>query len=497
MVTVFTLGVAGLTATAGGPEGAKGPDRSAWQARAATGDGDGAPCSMPGSAQGEDQEAASQPWCTGSDAEEEALRQQLAEQPLEQLVEQLIMLEYNTEASSALAELQSLLESYELGGFVLEDETSSSLFLEPGFSELADTRQLGDVTHPFVSVNEEGGPVQFSTPRYFDPDNDLIGCTTVGPIPGYTSDSPIDAEGWTCPDHSWAEDVQYVPYLRNAHSMPTTWTRAQTREQLAEVGDAMDKLGLNLTLAPVLGVSDGTSESSLLGDRTFADDPQTVERYARAFSRGVGEGSQSRVKTVVKHFPGLGTVATNTDDSTGVSAPLSELETRDLLPYDKSITDYYEASGVMMSNAAVPGLTCSVDAPTDECTQPATLTPAAYELLRGKYNWNGMVITDTLQTSAVLQDGLTIDQAAREAFAAGADLVEVKPTPDSAGDPPTLAQYEQTIDEVRSEIIAWVQEDPYVRRGRVVESVLRIVQAKSDPWAEPAQPTPGDVSYTG
>ena len=394
--------------------------------------------------------------------------------------------------ATATDELLSLLDRYNLAGFTLE-EGNEALFLDPGLADVGLEATRG--VPPFVAVNEEGGTVQVADERTFDQAQDWIGCTNIGPIPRYVQRDPVPWGSFECVDSTWPppgthteqEDLGYFPYLRDAFSMASgtgpgeRWTPKQTRRHLEDVGRALVRINTNLDLAPVLGISDGTSTSSLLGDRVFADDAKTVVTYATAFSQGIHRGSRSQVGTVVKHFPGLGTVVSNTDDAPGVSAPLTELQQESLVPYEH--LDRYDAVAVMMSDAAVPGLTCPADATPDACEAepPASLTPAAYQLLRSEpYGWKGVIVTDTLSGGAILYNGRTVEQAAQEAVAAGADLIEFKPTPppDAPTDwAPTAEDNVRTIDAAIAAIKAWAGTDP-ARLRQIERSAVRVVKAK-------------------
>ena len=394
--------------------------------------------------------------------------------------------------SAAVDELLQLVEHHNLAGFTLE-EGNEALFVDPRLAEVEQHEARG--VRPFVAVNEEGGTVQVAQERTFDQAHDWIGCTNLGPLTGYVQRDPVRWGDFKCVDNTWPppgthterEDLRYFPYLRDAFAMASgtnpgeRWTPKQTRRHLEDIGRALVRIHANLDLAPVLGVSDGTTTSSLLGDRVFADDPKTVTTYATAFSAGVHRGSRSRVATVVKHFPGLGTVTSNTDDAPGVSAPLAQLKQQSLVPYEH--LDRYDAVAVMMSDAAVPGLTCPADATDEECIAqpPASLTRAAYELLRSEpYGWDGVIVTDTLSGGAVLYDGRTIEQAAREAVAAGADLIEIKPTPPPLAGPdwyPTAGDDTATIEGAVTAIERWAGDDP-ARLRQIEQSAIRVVRAK-------------------
>jgi Glycosyl hydrolase family 3 N terminal domain len=403
---------------------------------------------------------------------------------LDAMVGQMFLLEFNADAAryiaakggdhhAAIADMLDLAAEFHLGGFVNEGG-NDALYLDPDFGSVSRTA-THDGLRLLVAVNEEGGEVQFPSNRWYDHQVEWIGCTSLGVIPGYRAENPPPETRWACPDHAWPADTTYLPFLRNAHLMGAMWTPAETETQARDIGRAMARLNITMDLAPVLGVSDGTDKASFLSDRTFADDPAKVGDWARAFSRGVRAGGGGRVVTVVKHFPGLGTAHDDTDDRATKTAPLAALEQRDLLPYSEPIDAYYGASAVMMSNAIVPGLTCPVDDPT--CAVPATLSPDAYALLRGRYGWAGPITTDTLQTPAVLGSDRTMGEAVVSAIEAGADFVMFKP--DDRRDDRPMSDYRAMLTEVRDAVLAWIAKDPEARTLRISQSIDRIRTLKA------------------
>lgn len=164
----------------------------------------------------------------------------------------------------------------------------------------------------------------------------------------------------------------------------------------------MGDLSLNMDLAPVVDVG-----TQAIGDRTFSDDPVVVTKYAGAFAaglRGVG------VIPTLKHFPGLGSATGNTDFEAATTPPLSELRKTDLKPYEALLDE--EPVTVMFANAVVPGLTAGT---------PASLSPAAYKLLRKDLDFDGVAITDSLSAVAITNDN-SVPEAVEKAIVAGADI---------------------------------------------------------------------------
>lgn len=160
---------------------------------------------------------------------------------------------------------------------------------------------------------------------------------------------------------------------------------------------------------------------------------------------------------------------------------MSELKKQSLVPYES--LEQYDAMAVMMSNASVPGLTCPEDATKEECFThpPATLTKAAYELLRSEpYGWEGVIVTDTLSGGSVIYDGRTLPQASRQAVAAGADLIEIQPVPPPGASEnwyPSTQDNRRTLAAAIAKIRNWVGDDPD-RREQITESAVRVVEAK-------------------
>jgi len=405
------------------------------------------------------------------------------------MVSQMILVEFVVDAdryvdakggshAAAIQDILDLFTDYGVGGFVLEGG-NDALHLDPAFAAVRLAETPGGLA-PLVAVNEEGGRVQMPSNYWWDHQAEWIGCTSLGPIPDFRAQNPPPATDWVCPNHAWAADINYLPFLRSAHLMGEQWTAAETKSHAEDIGRALALLNITMDLAPVLGISNGTSAASFLADRTFADDPATVVVHARAFSQGIHAGSGGRVATIVKHFPGLGGVHTDTDDGPARTAPLSKLTDRGLVPYREPIADYYGAAAVMMSNAIVPGLTCPLD--DQACAIPATLSSAAYQLLRGTYGWDGLIMTDTLQTKAVLVPGRTLPEAVVAAVESGADLVMFKPDDDNRD----MSAYRTLLTDVQQAMLDWVAADPVPRTARIRQSFDRIRTVKASMADRPA-----------
>jgi beta-N-acetylhexosaminidase len=165
-------------------------------------------------------------------------------------------------------------------------------------------------------------------------------------------------------------------------------------------------LGINMVLAPVVDVGSAGG----IGDRSFGDTSEVVTAKAGAYARGLRAGG---VLPVLKHFPGQGHADADTHESVATVPELALLRTSDLLPYDTLLDE--DPVGVMVGHVDVPDLT--------EDGLPASLSPAAIGLLRGGYEFDGLVMTDDLAAMKAVLSRFGVPEAAERALAAGADVL--------------------------------------------------------------------------
>ena len=181
-----------------------------------------------------------------------------------------------------------------------------------------------------------------------------------------------------------------------------------SRDQGGRTAANLRDLGVNVDLAPVLDVPrpGGTIAET---DRGFGSSAASVAATAVPFAAGLQGGG---VAATGKHFPGLGSARINTDDAVQ-RIGLSQRTLRDV---DEAPYRRFAASGgemVMLSTAIYPAFS----------PQPAAFSGAiASGELRGRLGFEGVSITDALDTVAVRAFGGTV-KVATAAARAGADLL--------------------------------------------------------------------------
>jgi beta-N-acetylhexosaminidase len=167
-------------------------------------------------------------------------------------------------------------------------------------------------------------------------------------------------------------------------------------------------VGVNVDLAPVLDVGrpGGVIAET---ERSFGQTAARVEATAIPFAKGLQAGG---VVATGKHFPGFGAAVENTDFSTErIDLSKAELRRVDEKPY----AGFIDAGGemVMLSTAIYPAFSDS----------PAAFTRAIVTgELRNRLGFEGVSITDALETPAVEDFGGTAEAAVAGARA-GADLL--------------------------------------------------------------------------
>ncbi|MEV0945293.1 glycoside hydrolase family 3 N-terminal domain-containing protein [Rhodococcus sp. NPDC049939] len=198
----------------------------------------------------------------------------------------------------------------------------------------------------------------------------------------------------------------------SARQTAATMTEEQTYQMALERGRGLKELGVTVNFAPDVDVS-SQPDNSVIGDRSYSDDPDVVTRYAGAYARGMRDAG---ILPVIKHFPGHGSASGDSHTGAVTTPPLDELRTKDLIPFrDLGPTGV----GVMLGHLEVPGLTAP--------GIPASISPDAVALLRdgsgyGAAPFTGPIFTDDLSGMKAISDRYDIAEAVEIALESGVDV---------------------------------------------------------------------------
>jgi len=147
--------------------------------------------------------------------------------------------------------------------------------------------------------------------------------------------------------------------------------------------------GVDLSFAPVVDLGRG---NLAIGDRAFAEDPQVVAEFTRAYVQGMHDAGMA---ATLKHFPGHGTVREDThfDDAID-NRTLDEIRNNDLVPFAAGIDA--GADAVMLAHVAYPQV----------APEPAGYSPVWIEdILRGELGFRGVVFSDDIGMAAAFSAG--------------------------------------------------------------------------------------------
>ena len=240
-------------------------------------------------------------------------------------------------------------------------------------------------------------------------------------------------------------DIRTVGYAGPTASQPFQGSPRSVRRAAAGAGRQLRAAGIQVNLAPV---ADVPRPGSVMATRSFAGDERGIASRTRASIRGLRD---ARVAATAKHFPGLGGATVNTDDGPAtVEVPIE----RDLVPFRAAVDEGVPL--VMLSHASYPKL----DARRIASQSHSIVTG----LLRERLDFEGVIVTDSLEAEAVLARS-GVATAAERSIRAGADLI--------------LMTGSASWNDVFPHLLAEARRDPAFRQ-RIRESAARVLALKRD-----------------
>lgn len=225
-------------------------------------------------------------------------------------------------------------------------------------------------------------------------------------------------------------------------------SKEAAHEAGSKVGRYLRELGFNLDFAPDADVLTN-NKNTVIGNRSFGSDAQTVLQYARAYSDGLHENG---VLSTFKHFPGHGATEADTHEGFAYTdKTYEELMQAELLPFAGAGEAGIDC--VMVSHIAVPNITRD----NVPCTLSYRMTG---EILRGDLGYDGIIVTDAMNMGAVTQN-YSSDEAAVAAVKAGVDMILMP------------EDFHLAVQGVRNAV-----QNGEISEERIDESVRRIIKVK-------------------
>ncbi len=205
--------------------------------------------------------------------------------------------------------------------------------------------------------------------------------------------------------------------IKTAHKFPWAMTLGAIQdnnlvyEMASKIAEDAKKMGIYWNFAPVVDVNTNP-KNPIIGNRSFGSDVQNVIAKALAYAQGLQDNG---VLAAIKHFPGHGDTDVDSHlDLPVVKHSLERLNKIELAPF-KALMDK-EIGGAMIAHLYVPQLEKGKNIPASISYDIVT------NLLKNKFRYEGLVITDALNMNAVAKK-YPAGELDLRAFKAGNDVL--------------------------------------------------------------------------
>ncbi len=191
---------------------------------------------------------------------------------------------------------------------------------------------------------------------------------------------------------------------------------SRVRQYADEQGVYLAEAGINMNFAPVVDLMPQEKPGALdihsrIATRAFSADPEIVTMVAQTYVTTMeGHG----IKSILKHFPGLGSVPEDTHHfSASIDVPTHHLESKDWIPFRK-ITGATSA-GIMLGHVKLT---------TIDPVNPASCSRLIiHDLLRKQWGCSGLLVTDDFSMTPIFHGKGGISLAAEKSINAGVDVI--------------------------------------------------------------------------
>ena len=205
--------------------------------------------------------------------------------------------------------------------------------------------------------------------------------------------------------------------IKTAHKFPWAMTLGAIQdnnlvyEMASKIAEDAKKMGIYWNFAPVVDVNTNP-KNPIIGNRSFGSDVQNVIAKSLAYAQGLQDNG---VLAAIKHFPGHGDTDVDSHlDLPVVKHSLERLNKIELAPF-KALMDK-KIGGAMIAHLYVPQLEKGKNIPASISYDIVT------NLLKNKFRYEGLVITDALNMNAVAKK-YPAGELDLRAFKAGNDIL--------------------------------------------------------------------------
>jgi beta-N-acetylhexosaminidase len=212
-----------------------------------------------------------------------------------------------------------------------------------------------------------------------------------------------DQEGGSVKRISWAPPTLSPP------QMGALGDASRAYYQGKATGIVLQCAGVNNNLAPVADVPSSTNSFMYQQARTWSFSASMTATLSDAFASGLKAGTDV---ATMKHFPGIGMAALNTDSNVVTITASKSALAPGLLPYQKAISHHIPL--IMLSNATYTAY--------DSANAAGWSHAISVGLLRTSLGFTGVSITDSLDGTAAARH-VSVTSLAIKAAQAGTDMI--------------------------------------------------------------------------
>ncbi len=204
-------------------------------------------------------------------------------------------------------------------------------------------------------------------------------------------------------------DAKLAEKVEGAAVIGQTQDPAQAYAAGEKIAGYLKNFGFNLNFAPVADINN--IEGSVIGDRSYGDNSTVVSGMVTSMVQGLEENG---ISACLKHFPGIGSSSEDVHAGmAGTERTAEQFRAEEFVAFRAGIEA--GADFIMVSHLSVPAFTGD--------NTPCSLSKAVVtDILRNELAYNGIVITQAMNMSAITEY-YEADEAAIMALKAGCDMI--------------------------------------------------------------------------
>ena len=190
-------------------------------------------------------------------------------------------------------------------------------------------------------------------------------------------------------------------------------------EMGAQIAEQCRRLGINVDFAPDIDVNNEPT-NPVIGMRSFGEDPKDVAERGTQYALGL---QNNGVLPTMKHFPGHGDTKTDSHETLPkVDKKLKELKKTELYPFEYLINQ--GVAGAMVGHLYMPAIEPEKNLSSSISKNVVT------GLLKDEMGFEGIIFTDAMEMKGAYK-GVHPDSVGLRAIMAGADVVLMPINPES------------------------------------------------------------------